>query len=269
MAYCEHCKGEHKPKRKIPASRLVMAWYAARYFYEVGAPGFAEAFRQLVPGDQDSADEDLHAWLGDSVQCLKDLLSVFRDPETSLLRVSATEFLVLRDTALGDATKPVMAVSDDPPGVISIGIAGEDNSMTCAAWGVTRASAQDVIAALRERLGEPDVDSLASPEDAGTCRKHSRSTPSTPTRTDRNALREPATWQLVAALRGRLPRRGQQARRPGVPVRRTGQGRGLHGRQRDSGADHGRVPRVRQQQQGRALVHRVPEALVRVVADLP
>jgi hypothetical protein len=166
VTYCEHCKGEHKPKRKIPASRLVLAWYAARYFWEAGAPGFADAFRQAVPDARDNTDENLRAWLGDSVQCLKDLLSVFRDPETGLLHVSSTEFLVLRDTALGGTMKPVAAVSDDPPAIISIGIAGEDNSMACEAWGVTRASAQEVIAALRERLGEPDVDSLAGPEGA-------------------------------------------------------------------------------------------------------
>ena len=166
MSYCEQCKGPHQPKRKIPASRLVLAWYAALYLWEQGAPGFPDAFRQLVPEAQGNTDENLLAWLGDSVQGLKDLLSVFRDPGTGLLSVSATEFLVLRDTALGDATKPVVAASDDPPGVISIGIAGEDSSMSCAAWGVTRASAQEVITALRGRLGDPDLDSLTGPEGA-------------------------------------------------------------------------------------------------------
>ena len=165
MSYCEHCKGPHQPKRKIPASRLVLAWYAALYLWEQGAPGFPDAFRRLVPDARDNSDENLLAWLGDSVQGLKDLLSVFRDPGTGLLHVSATEFLVLRDTALGDAAKPVTAVSDDPVASVAVGIGG-DEDMATAMWGISRESAEGLIAALRERLGEPDMDAIAGAEGA-------------------------------------------------------------------------------------------------------
>lgn len=161
MSYCEQCKGEHKPKRKIPASRLVLAWYAARYFWEQGAPGFADAFRQLVPDARDNSDENLYLWLGDSVQCLKDLLSVFRNPETGLLSVSSTEFLVLRDTGLTDATRVVTAVSDDPLCNVAIGFSTEQGEMAIVNWLVSDADAHALADGLRERLGEPDMDVAA------------------------------------------------------------------------------------------------------------
>lgn len=161
MGYCEQCKGEHKAKRRIPASRLTLAWYAALYVYERGAPGFTEAVRQLVPDMADMSDEDIRAWVGDSTQCLRDLLGTFIDPETRLLKVSATDFLVLRDTGLTDTSRVVTAVSDDPLCNVAIGFSTEQGEMAVVNWLVSDSDAHALADGLRERLGEPDMDMAA------------------------------------------------------------------------------------------------------------
>lgn len=161
MSYCEQCKGPHKPKRKIPSSRLTLAWYAAHYVYERGAPGFLEAVRQLTPELAGVSDEDLLLYLGDSTQCLRDLLGAFIDPESRHLRVSSTEFLVLRDTGLSDAGRVVTAVSDEPLCNVAIGFSTEEGGMTAVNWLVSDADAHALADGLRERLGEPDMDIAA------------------------------------------------------------------------------------------------------------
>ena len=163
MSYCETCKGPHQPKRKIPASRLALAWYASRFIYERGAPGFLDAIRQMIPSAKDMSDQEIVTWVGDSTQCLRDLLDVFIDPETRLLRVSAAEFLVLRGATLGDGV-PRITVSEEAPASVVVGFPGDDHGMAGAVWMVDRQSARDLAAVLREQLGEPDMDMAASAE---------------------------------------------------------------------------------------------------------
>ena len=142
MSYCETCKGPHQPKRKIPASRLALAWYASRFIYERGAPGFLDAIRQMIPSAKDMSDQEIVTWVGDSTQCLRDLLDVFIDPETRLLRVSAAEFLVLRGATLGDGV-PRITVSEEAPASVVVGFPGDDHGMAGAVWMVDRQSARD------------------------------------------------------------------------------------------------------------------------------
>ena len=122
-----------------------------------------DAIRQMIPSAKDMSDQEIVTWVGDSTQCLRDLLDVFIDPETRLLRVSAAEFLVLRGATLGDGV-PRITVSEEAPASVVVGFPGDDHGMAGAVWMVDRQSARDLAAVLREQLGEPDMDMAASAE---------------------------------------------------------------------------------------------------------
>ena len=222
MSYCEQCKGPHQPKRKIPASRLTLAWYAARYIYERGAPGFQEAVRQLIPELTGITDEDLLLYLGDSTQCLRDLLGAFDQPECGHLGVSATEFLVLRDTGLTDAARVVTAVSDDPLCNVIIGFSTEEGGMTAVNWLVSDADAHALADGLRERLGEPDVDIAA---DHHSTERIAEAFQENAIHTHRKSSREhphrTSTRLLLAAHGRRHPVQGPQTRRVRQRLRRS------------------------------------------------
>lgn len=162
MSYCEQCKGEHRPARRIPSDYLASLWYAGRFAWhpEVFPHFIAWLRQQPIIAPPEVSDDDACKWLGHGIQGLKDLLQATEDVTEHTIAAPQTTFLVLRDVRISQSGTVTTTVCDDPASTVSVGMVSDDGSVAMVGWAVCQTTAESLIAILREQVGEPDDEVL-------------------------------------------------------------------------------------------------------------
>jgi hypothetical protein len=144
------CGREHTVPRRFPSVAFVPSREAALYVARPEAwPAFLAHLRSEraeVAGDM--TDEQLLTAHRGSAQLLTDILSKV-----------APEFLVLRDIQVGSVVLTA-ETGDRPPGVLTLGLIGDDGGLTTLSWLVVRSDAEALAATWREQVGEPDAEAV-------------------------------------------------------------------------------------------------------------